>query len=169
MKPGKNEYAEYYEKYIGLLGDQNVMDVLVNFNTTVQLIRTLTPEKAAFVYAPGKWRVKQLIGHVIDTERIMAYRALRIARNDTQPLPGFDQDEYVKYGNAQRRSVAELADEFETVRKSNLFLFSSFNNEEMKRQGTASGYEVTVRALIYIVAGHELHHVKILKERYLNI
>jgi hypothetical protein len=167
MRPSKNDYAEYYDKYISRVPGDDIIGVLNNYPVSIDFLRAIKPDKEDFAYADGKWTVKQVIGHIIDTERIMAYRALRISRNDKQSLPGFNQEEFIKYGNAQRRKLDNLVDEFEAVRKSNLILFKSFTEEEFQRRGTASGYEVSVNALLYIIAGHELHHLNILKERYL--
>jgi len=108
------------------------------------------------------------VGHVLDTERIMAYRALSFARGEKQPLPGFEQDDYVAEGNFSLRTLSELISEFNLARKSNMILFKSFTNDMLKRSGIANGYKMTVLALLYIIAGHEKHHIKILKERYLK-
>ncbi len=167
MRPSDNEYAAYYGKYIQLVPGDNVIEVLNGYGKTVSFLRAIPPDKENFSYAPDKWTVRQVIGHIVDTERIMAYRAHRISRNDKTPLPGFDQAEFIKSGNAHRRTVKDLTDEFEAVRKANILMFKTFNDEELKRRGTASGYEVTVNGLLYIIAGHELHHLNILKERYL--
>lgn len=167
MRPSDNEYAVHYSRYIQLVPGDNVIEVLKEYDKTVNFLKSIPAEKENFAYAPDKWSVKQVVGHIIDTERIMAYRALRISRNDKNPLPGYDQEDFIKYGNAQRRTVNDLADEFEAVRKANLLMFKTFNQEELQRRGTASGFEVTVNGLLYIIAGHELHHLNILKERYL--
>lgn len=167
-KPTPSEYASYYEKYVSLVGSGNIVEELQKqMNDTVKLLRGLTPEQADSRYAPGKWSIKELVGHVIDAERIFAYRALRFARGDENQLAGFDQDPYVQTSNAANRTLGDLADEFEHLRRANVFMFRSFDDEAWERRGIASDNEVSVRALAYIIAGHELHHMQVLKTRYL--
>lgn len=166
MKPQQDEFAPYYNKYIGLI-DEDVLGLLEKqADTFPAYIRNIPEDKADYAYADGKWTVRQVLGHIIDTERIMAYRALCIARQDTTPLPGFEQDDYVAVSEVSRRSLASYADEFEAVRKSNLFLFRSFDEQSLNCRGTASEQPVSVRALLYIVAGHLKHHIHIFEERY---
>jgi uncharacterized damage-inducible protein DinB len=127
----------------------------------------LSDEQANYSYAPGKWTIKQLLGHMIDTERVFAYRALRIARNDSTPLEGFEQDDYVRYGpHAQSRNV-DLLEEFDAVRKASICLFRELSSEAWDRQGTANNNKVSVRALAYIIAGHVAHHLGVLQQKYL--
>jgi hypothetical protein len=167
-RPAQNEYAEYYEKYTSKVPDGNIVEILENqIASTVNLLRGLSEEKALYRYAPDKWSIKEVLGHIIDAERIFAYRALRIARNDQTPLPGFEQDGYVPAGNFDARTLADLLDEFECVRRSTLYLFRNLSDEAWSRRGTASENEVSVRALAYITAGHELHHLSVVKEKYL--
>lgn len=130
-------------------------------------IHSIPREKADYAYAPGKWTIKEMLGHILDTERIMAYRALRIARLDKTPIPGYEEDDYVKHAHFSDRDLESLVEELEQLRRANLFLFESFTEEELQRTGTASGYEVSVRALLYIIVGHIKHHRLILEERYL--
>ncbi len=166
--PAPEEYAPGYSGYVGQVGAENVLEALErNGAETAALARGLPNEKGDYRYAEGKWSVKELIGHIIDGERIFAYRVLRIARGDTTPLPGFEQDPYVANGNFAARTLADLADEFETVRYATLSLLKSLDETAWSRRGVASENTVSVRALIYILAGHEIHHVKILRERYL--
>ncbi len=135
---------------------------------TIDLMKPLDEQRAAtFAYASGKWTVKQVLGHIIDTERIFAYRALRVARNDASPLEGFEQDDYVKASEMEHRRMADLFDEFRTVRAASISLFKSFAPEAWLRRGLANQFPFSVRGLIFQTAGHELHHVKILRERYL--
>jgi uncharacterized damage-inducible protein DinB len=166
-RPAPTEYDSYYQRYIRLVPEQ---DVLVSLDQqladTMILLRSLSEQHGAFRYAAGKWSVKEVLGHMIDTERIMSYRALRIARNDRTPIEGFEQDEYVKYGNFDSRSVANLGREFEQVRRATISLFRSLDAEAWLRRGIASKLEISVRALAYIIAGHELHHRALLKEKY---
>jgi hypothetical protein len=135
---------------------------------TLALLRHIPESQAGFRYAPDKWSIKELVGHVIDTERIFAYRALRFARNDQTPLSGYEQDDYVDNASFDEYSLGELAAEFESVRRSTLFLLKHLDEEAWLRRGLASESEVSVRALAYIIAGHELHHREILRSRYLQ-
>lgn len=167
MNISTKEYAPFYHTYVQTVGE----DVFANLNQQLfyipEFIKHIPVEKEDYAYAPGKWTVKEVFGHLIDTERIMAYRALRIARADETPLAGFEENDYVAISRYHKRSMESLAAEFETLRKSNLFLFESFNETELVRMGTASDKEVSVRALLYIIAGHVNHHKRILEERYL--
>jgi uncharacterized damage-inducible protein DinB len=166
-RPAPNEYAPYYEGYVSLV-EGDVLETLERQGAeTAALLGRLTEEQGDSRYAPGKWSVKELVGHVIDAERVFAYRALRIARGDRTPLPGFDQDPYVANSNAAGRTLPSLADEFSHVRASTLALLRSLDDAAWSRSGVASDNEVTVRALAHIIAGHETHHIKILRERYL--
>lgn len=168
IRPDTTEYAPYYEKYVSLVPETNITSVLESqLEGTLNLIRGLSDEQAMHRYAPDKWTIKQVIGHIIDGERIFAYRALRFSRNDKQKLPGFDQDEFMEYADFDARSIADLAEEFEHARRANILMFKSFGEEVWSRRGTASEAEVSVRGLAYIMAGHERHHVHILKDRYL--
>ena len=168
-RPESNEYAAYYEKYVSLVPEGEVVETLERQGAeTLALLRGLSEEQGAHRYEPGKWSVKQLVGHVNDTERIFSYRALAIARGDRAPLPGMDQEEYMAGVDFDARTLADLADEFEALRRSTVLLFRHLSPEAWARRGTASDNEVTVRALAYILAGHEAHHVRILRERYLR-
>ena len=120
------------------------------------------------MYAEGKWSIKEIAGHLIDNERIMSYRALSISRNETQSLPGFDENDYIRESNYSKRNYYDIVDELRKVRESNLPMFKSFSEEILDRRGVANNSEVTVRALLFIIAGHEIHHINIVKERYLN-
>jgi hypothetical protein len=130
------------------------------------LLRSLSDQHGSFRYEPHKWSVKEVLGHMIDTERIMAYRALRVARNDRTPIEGFEQDDYVKNGGFDNRSVSNLAREFEQVRRTTISLFRNLEPAAWERRGIANNVEISVRALAYIIAGHELHHKNGLKEKY---
>jgi hypothetical protein len=155
--------------YIKLLPDDGLLlkHLEKNFKRTKSFILSIPRNKLDYPYAPGKWNIKEILVHVIDDERIYAYRALRIARNDKTPLPGFEQDDYVPFSRAHERKLKDIFEEFETVRKATISLFKSFNEEDFLRTGFANKHEVSVRALAYHLAGHELHHVNIIKERYL--
>ncbi|MCB2379453.1 DinB family protein [Hymenobacter sp. BT635] len=134
-----------------------------------QLVGQLTDEQARFAYAPGKWTIKEMLVHIIDTERIFAYRALRFSRNDHTDLPGYEQDDYVPESGANDRSLSDILHEYSTVRAATLSLFQSFTPRQLERVGTANGGPTSVRALLFIVPGHELHHYSILRERYLPL
>ncbi|HEY0005445.1 MAG TPA: DinB family protein [Pyrinomonadaceae bacterium] len=167
-KPDKTEYLPYYEKYISLVPDGEILSVLgKQLDETLALVRSIPETRAGFRYAEGKWSISELIGHLIDTERIFAYRALRFARNDRTPLPGYEQDDYIANASFDDYPLGELAEEFESVRRSNIFLFRHLDAEAWMRKGLANGSEMSVRALAYVLAGHELHHREILRSRYL--
>lgn len=168
MRPAENEYAPYYKGYIEKIEGDDILNILLNQTKECQNILNSFPEhKGDYRYANGKWTIKQVIGHIMDTERVFAYRALCIARNEKQPLPGFEQDDYVNNGNFNSRNLFDLVYELRLLRESNLLLFKSFDDEMLNRRGTASGYDVTVNALLFMIAGHMQHHLDILKERYI--
>lgn len=167
-RPETVEYHEYYHRYVQLVPDGNVVDTLERqLAETLELLGSISEEQAAHRYAEGKWSIKELVGHIADTERIFAYRALRIGRGDKTPLPGFEQDDYVPQGGFDGRTLVDIADEFANVRRATLSLFRSFPAEAWVRTGTASERPISVRAIAYITAGHELAHKAILRERYL--
>lgn len=167
-QPDATEYAPYYEKYTSLVPAGDVIATLSSqLEDTLSFLRGLSEEQAASRYAPDKWSLKEVVGHMLDTERIFGHRAFRFARNDQTALPGFEQDDYVRAGNFDKRRMSDLVDEFEQVRRANLCLLRSLDNEAWLRRGIASDNEVSVRALAYILAGHETHHLKIIRERYL--
>jgi len=168
-RPEATEYAPYYGKYVSLVPDGDILRTLEGQSgATGELLRGISEGQAGSRYAPGKWSIKEVVGHIIDGERVFAYRALRFARGDQTPLPGFEQDDYVRYGSFDACMLSDLASEFEYVRQGTLSLFRHLDGEAWHRRGTASDAEVSVRALAYIIAGHELHHVRILKAKYLS-
>jgi hypothetical protein len=167
-RPNPTEYAEYYRRYVDLVPDGDLIDTLVEqFDETALMLGPLTDEEASRPYAPGKWSIKEVVGHVIDTERIFTYRALRIARGDQTPLAGYDQDAFVKAAGFNRRTLAGLLSGLHLARRSATGLFGGLSAEELARTGVANDNPVSVRAIAWIVAGHERHHVKIIRERYL--
>jgi DinB superfamily len=169
-RPDSTEYAPYYEKYISLVPGDNIVATLSSqIEDTLKLLRVLSESQGELRYAPGKWSIKEVIGHLIDAERIFTYRALRMARSDRTPLPGFDENFYVETGNFSDRRVAELADEFHAVRKSGVYFFRHLGEGAWARRGVASDNEVSVRSIAHIIAGHELHHLGIIRTRYLGI
>lgn len=167
MELSPAEYAAYYGNYIKLVGPDVLQELRKQETAFPGFIRNIPVHKGDFAYAEGKWTVKEVLGHLLDTERIMTYRALRLSRMDQTPLAGFAENDYAACSCYHERSMESLASEFAALRSSNLFLFTSFNEAELKRAGTASGHPVSVRALLFIIAGHLYHHKRILEERYL--
>lgn len=166
-RPLADEYLPYYERYITLVPEGNLVDILVEqHRDTMRLLRSLDDERGLYAYAPGKWTIKEVIGHLSDAERVFAHRALRFARGDGQPLPGFDENAYVPAGRFNERPIADLVDEFRAIRASTVHLFRYLNEEEMARRGIANNNPISVRALGFVIAGHERHHAKLLRERY---
>ena len=168
-KPETDEYAPYTIMYIGLLPDDGLVlkHLADNLTTTCAFIRALPEEKLSYRYAPGKWTIREILAHIVDDERIYAYRALRFARNDKTELPGFDQDNYALHSGANQRTIESLLREFAAVRNATIALFESFDEQVLTRKGVAGGNVMSVRAAAYHIAGHELRHVNIIKERYL--
>ena len=167
-RPEPNECTPYYHTYINQVPEGDIIEILENqLEETLQLLKGLSEDKALYRYAADKWSIKEIIGHVIDAERVFAYRALNIARNDRSELPGMEQDDYVKFAKFDDLPLADLLAGFRYVRQSNIFLFKSFDEEMQMRKGIASGCEFTVRTFPFIIAGHEKHHQNVLKERYL--
>lgn len=168
-KPNPEEFVPYFGKYIDLVKGENPIKALENQIIAMQAFLSEIPEeKENFRYAEGKWTIKEIIGHLIDTERIFAYRALCIARRDLTSLPGYEENNYVAHGNFQKRSFYNLVHEYNLVRESNIALFKTFDEASLSQIGTANGGKISVRAIIFIIAGHELHHLSIIRERYLN-
>ncbi len=166
-RPQPDEYPAYAAKYVDLVGDAPILEILEQQQqNTYDFFTEIDPGKGDYSYAEGKWTVKQVLGHIIDTERIFAYRAL-VFSHEAIELPGFDQDVYMENATFNSRSLEDLANEFKTVRESSLYLFRFLSDGQQTQKGIASGNPVSVRALAYMMAGHELHHIKILKERYL--
>jgi hypothetical protein len=166
-RPEATEYAEYYGNYISKVPGTDVLGTLESQRVQMlQLFAGRTERDGSFRYAPGKWTVKETLGHITDTERIFAYRALRIGRGDQTRLPGFEQDDFVRNGGFAARTLADLAEEFGAVRNASIALFRSFDEGTWSKRGVASEKEVTVRALGFITAGHQIHHRMILEERY---
>jgi hypothetical protein len=167
-RPAAEEFAPYYGTYISKVADGDIVTTLRSqFGTTLSFLRGIPESRSGHRYAPGKWSIRQVVAHVSDAERVFAYRALRFARGDGTPLPGFDENEFMKRSRLDERPYANLLDEFEAVRGASIALLDGLFPEEWTRHGSASGKDVSVRALAWIIAGHELHHVGVLKERYL--
>ena len=168
-RPETNEFAPYYNTYVSLIEGDGVMAEL---ETQTEILRAavagLTEDRGSYAYAEGKWTIKELLSHLIDGERIFAYRVLRISRSDTTPIEGFEQDDYIATSRANDRTFANLIDEFAFERQANLIMVGNIDDETSKRMGTASDKPVSVRALTYIMAGHVKHHLTILADRYLD-
>jgi uncharacterized damage-inducible protein DinB len=169
-KPKPGEYPDYALMYIKLLPDdgnlsQHLRD---NLEATKKLILSLTEEKLNYRYAKDKWNIKEIMVHIIDDERIFAYRLLRFARNDSTELPGFEQDHFVKHSFANSRTIQNILEEFESVRWSTITLIDSLADEVLLNEGVCNGYKSNVRSLAYHLAGHELHHINVIRDKYLD-
>lgn len=167
VRPEPSEYAPFYEKYIALVEGPVLEALEAQARATGAFLATLSEEQGNLRYAPEKWSIKQVIGHLADTERMFGYRALRFARRDATPIEGFNQDEYAQGGGHDARTLKSVAAELAAVRAATLALFGGFEEEAWLRRGVANKYEVSVRAIACIAAGHELHHVDIIKKKYL--
>jgi len=166
-RPQAGEYARYYDRYISLVQGEDILNTLdEQRRQTMTLLCGRDEEDGDFRYAPGKWSAKEVLGHVCDTERVFAYRAPRIARADATPLEGFEQDDYVRNGPFALRQLADLVEDFIAVRRATLSLLRNLDEAAWSRRGIANKNEVSVRGLAYIIAGHELHHRRILEEKY---
>lgn len=168
-RPGDDEYPAYFNGYVSRVPEGDVLDTLTRqLPETMALLRSIPEERAGQAYEPGKWTIKELVGHVIDSERVFAYRTLAIARGDTTPLPGFDQDVYAANVDFNSRTLDSLAGEFARVRASTLDLLANLDRRAWERRGTANENTMSVRALAHIIAGHVTHHAHVLREKYLG-
>lgn len=168
-RPEDGEFATYAKADIdAVAGDDGVAALLLQAAQTDELFRSFGEAGAGFTYAPGKWSVKQVLGHLADDERIFAYRALCIARGDARPLPGFDENEYARYAGFERRTLDELLEDYHAVRAASLTLFRGLDRDAWLRTGEVNGYPASVRGLAFHIAGHELHHHRVLREKYLR-
>lgn len=167
-RPEISEFDPYYSHYISLIETDDVLSVVRLQPELIQAAFSKIPDdRGSFAYAPGKWSIKEMLSHMIDGERIFAYRILRISRGDATPIEGFEQDDYIRNSNANNRPFAEMIKEFDLQRRSNLLLLENISDESWSRMGTASGKPVSSRALAFILAGHVEHHMRILNDRYL--
>ena len=168
VRPAPDEYAPYYGRYVKLVPDGPIVETLRSqIGETLAILGALPEAKGDHRYEPDKWSVKEVLGHLIDGERIFSYRALRFARRDETPLPGFEQDDYVPAASFGRRTLRSLLDEFRAVREATVHLYQHFDEEALSRSGIASETRMSVRALAWVIAGHERHHLGVLRERYL--
>lgn len=164
-----NQVPSFYQGYVKQLTEGTIVKNLrASGELVVDLFSSISEEKGSYAYGPDKWTIKEVLLHIIDAERIFAYRALRFARNDKTDLPGFEQNDYVPQSQANNRTMNSLISEFLTVRVGTTSLFESFDDETVKRTGTANGYPVSVEAIGYIISGHCVHHANIITDRYLN-
>jgi hypothetical protein len=160
---------KFYDSYVDLVRDKDILFTLdEQMNFTYAFLMTISERKGDYAYADGKWTLKEVIGHLIDAERVFAYRAMCFARKDRTNLPGFEENDYVENANFASRSLADLAEELLMLRKSNMYLFKSFTKDMMEMTGTANGGEISVEALLFAIAGHQKHHLKVINDRYLN-
>lgn len=167
-KPQPGEYLDYQKVYIDHVGDASAPEILSELKeSTYALFSSIPEEKGLYTYAPGKWTIKETLAHIIDTERVLAYRLLCFARGEKQGLPGFEQDDYAANSFANDRLLQDLANEYKAVRESSIYLLRNLKKEQEAVKGIANNNPISVRSLAYMIPGHELHHVKILKERYL--
>jgi hypothetical protein len=168
-RPSADEYAPYMAGYVASVPDGDIFEILARQGAAFPaFLQSIGEDRANYRYADGKWTVKEMIGHVNDTERVFSYRALRFARADETPLASFDQDRYVPEGRFDKRTLASLADEFAHLRAATLDLYYHLDNDALARRGTASGFTVSVRAMAFVIAGHVAHHERMLRERYLQ-
>ncbi len=166
-KPTKGDYPEYFETYFKNIKDKNPIELMESQKIEISsLLSGLSEAKANYRYAEGKWSIKEVLGHLIDSERVFCYRAVAIARGETQSLPGFEQDDYVHYGNFDSRELSDLLDEYQKVREATIPLLKSFDEKDYDKRGVANNNPLTVRAVMFLIPGHEKHHLNILKERY---
>lgn len=169
-RPLIEEYPEYTRSFINLVPEGEITDILASqSDDTYTLLSNLTEAEANYRYAEGKWSLSEVVGHLTDTERIMGYRLLRISRGDQTLLPGYSENDYVKEASFHLRSLTELLEDYKLVRRSTISLMKGIPQHAWGRKGSANGYEITARALPFMIAGHELHHMKIIKEKYLKI
>lgn len=167
-RPAAGDYAEFYAGYVDLVPDGDVLELLTTQrDSTIALLAAVPPELEAHRYAPGKWSLVEVVRHLVDTEWIFTYRALRFARGDATALPGMDQDQFALGAQVARLELGSILDEYRHLRTASTLLFSTFDDEVLEHRGEASGFEFSVRALLYVIAGHELHHLDVLRERYL--
>jgi len=169
-KPEPSEHPPYYTYYINLVKEKNGIEALDHQIIEMQQFIGVVPvDMEEFSYADGKWTIKEVLGHICDVERILGYRALCIARGELKALPGFDENQYVASANFNKRSLYDLAHEFSIVRESNITMFKSFDQLTLSKMGLANNSKMSVRAILFMIAGHEKHHINIIKERYLKL
>jgi hypothetical protein len=169
IKPAIDTLSSYYQSYLKYVSEKDLLAALSNQkNSTQEFLKSIHMDKASFAYAAGKWMLKEVIGHLCDTERILTYRALRFSRNDQTALPGFDENTFAANSNYRNRDLPDIAKEYEAIRQSSVLLFSNMENEMFDRKGKANQSEATVRGLLFFIIAHERHHLKVIQEKYLS-
>ncbi len=167
LSPSPSEFASFYAGYVSHVPPCDIIAALASQGKiSIDVLRGLTEEASTYRYGPDKWSIKQVVGHMIEAERVFVYRALSFSRNESQPLPGYEQDDYVDAANYDDQTWSHLLEEMRAVREATILFFRGLNDEMMERTGMASGVSFSVRALAYIIVGHERHHLRILQERY---
>ncbi len=166
-RPGSDEYFEFYQTYVEQVPDGPIVETLRSQGRRlVEALNEVPSRFETFAYAPGKWTVREVVGHIADAERVFAYRALTVARADETPLPGFDENDWARHSNSGSRSLSSLVDEFRNVRAASVALFEGLGEDAGQRRGTASGHSISVRAIAWILAGHAEHHLSLFRDRY---
>jgi uncharacterized damage-inducible protein DinB len=169
-RPLASEYPEYYQPYVSLVPEDNLLTLLKgNLVKTIELFESLSEDDGLFRYAENKWSIKEVLGHMADTERIMSYRLLRVGRGDQTALAGFNENDYVQSSQINKLPIKSILEDFIATRKATLTLFQNMPEESWANIGFANNTEVTARAIGYIIAGHALHHFNIIRDRYLPI
>lgn len=167
MRPTPTDYAPPHAGYVDLVEEDDILSAMREQSSQTQkLLASLDEQRATYRYGEGKWSIKEVIGHMVDAERIIGYRALAVARGDTQPLPGFDENAYVQNASFDAWKLGDLAEEYALVRRSNIVFFQNLQPEAWDRRGTANQHPVSVRGLAYVIVGHERHHLQVLREKY---
>lgn len=168
MRPAENDYGPFYAEYVSLVPEDDVLSAIEKQSSETQrLLSSLDDARAMYRYAEGKWSVKEVIGHLTDAERVFGYRAMCIARGEQQSLPGFDENDYMVHANFDAWRLGDLAECYALVRRANIVMFRNLTEDAWARRGVANEHEITVRAIAYIIVGHERHHANVLRERYL--
>ena len=168
-RPLPNEYPSFYQNYVDNVKTDNIIKELRDQVIDIQAVISEIPEdKENYRYAEGKWTIKEILGHIIDTERVLGYRAMRFARKDKTPLPGYDENYFVANANFNKQTLYSLGHEFAIVREANLALFKVWDEEALSQMGVANNLDVSVRAMLYMIAGHAIHHMNVIKTKYLN-
>jgi hypothetical protein len=168
-KPSPSDLSGYYQTYLHYVPEDDLLQALKEQKTVIEnFVSGISPDKETFRYADGKWMLKEVIGHLCDTERILSYRALRIARNDQTPLPGFDENHYIPNSNYKDRTLKNISGEFLAVREASILLFQNMNEKMLDRKGIASDSDVTVRGILFFLVAHARHHMNVIRERYLK-
>ncbi|WP_225229561.1 DinB family protein [Paenibacillus gallinarum] len=170
IRPGKNEYSPLVKKYIDLVPEGNIISILrKQSEENISILNKLTEENANFRYAPDKWSIKTVIGHIADVERLFSYRILRIARSDVRELPGYDRDIFAEMSSYDSLPLSKVLNDYDAVRNSTASLIDNLPEEAITRVGEFNDHTFSVRAIVYIIAGHETHHINIIKSKYLNL